>query len=185
MDCQSKFDSNLAGIRNEPSKLKKDSDKLGSELAVSKHVNGILQKRMINMERQCWSNNQYSRRECRDVTGIPDSTESIDLEQTILKVFEKLEVMVDTANVEDCHWIKTSNGSKKMIIKLSQRKDAAKIRSSKKKLKEMDFSSLGIKSKVYMNVSQCNITNYFGENVKACSQTNVFTPFGLLMVLCS
>ena len=29
-----------------------------------------------------------------------------------------------------------------------------------------------------------NTTNFFEKNVKACSQTNLFTPFGLLMVLC-
>ena len=51
------------------------------------------------MERQCWSNSQYSRRECLEVTGIPESSESKDLEQPVLKVFEKLEVMVDLANV--------------------------------------------------------------------------------------
>ena len=50
---------------------------------------------MINMERQCLSNSQYSRRECLEVTGIPDSTESKDLEQTLLKVFKKLEVIVE------------------------------------------------------------------------------------------
>ena len=88
LDYQSKCDSTLAGIRNELSELKKDFEKLEWELAVSKHVNGILQKRVINMERQCWINSQYSRQECLEVTGIPDSIESKDLEQTVLKVFE-------------------------------------------------------------------------------------------------
>ena len=41
------------------------------------------------------------------MTGIPDSTESKNLEQTVLKVYEELEVMVDPANVEGCHWVKT------------------------------------------------------------------------------
>ena len=63
--------------------------------------------------------------------------------------------MLDTANNENCHWIKISNGSKKVIIKLPKRKDGAKIRSSKKKLKEMDLSSLGIRGKIYTNVSLC------------------------------
>ena len=87
----------------------------------------MLGKKVINMERQCWNNSQYSRRECLEVTGIPDPAESKDLEQTVLKVFEKLEVTMDLANIEDCHWIKTSNGSKKVIIKLLKRKDTAKI----------------------------------------------------------
>ena len=127
----------MAGIRNELNELKKDFKKLVTELVVSKHVNGMLEKRVINME------SQYSRRECLEVTGITGSIESKDPEQAVLKVFEKLEVMVDPANVDGCHWINTSNGSKKMIIKLSKRKDATKIRSSKKKLKGMNLSSLG------------------------------------------
>ena len=60
LDYQSKFHSTLAGLRNELSELKKDFEKLGSELAVSKRVIGMLEKRVINMERQYWSNSQYS-----------------------------------------------------------------------------------------------------------------------------
>ena len=37
-DYQSKFDSTLAGIRNELRELKKDFEKLGSELAVNNHA---------------------------------------------------------------------------------------------------------------------------------------------------
>ena len=81
----------------------KDFENLGSKLAVTKNVNGILEKRVINMERQYWSNSQYSTQECLGLTGIPDHTESKDLEQMVLKVFEKLEVMVDPSNIEDCH----------------------------------------------------------------------------------
>ena len=89
------------------------------------------------------------------MTGIPDCTESKYLERTVLKIVENLEVMLDPANVEDCHWIKTSGGPNKVIIKLSKRKDAAKIQSSKKRLKGMDLSSLGISGKVYINNNLC------------------------------
>ena len=44
LDYQSKSDSTLAGIKNEPSELRNDFEKLGSELAVSKDVNGMLEK---------------------------------------------------------------------------------------------------------------------------------------------
>lgn len=75
------------------------------------------------------------------MTVIPDSTESKDMEKTVLK-----KSMVDRANVVDCHWIKTSDGSKK--LKLSKRKDTAKIISLKKNLKEMDLYPLGIRGKL-------------------------------------
>ena len=79
--------------------LQKDFEEHGPELIVSKHINEMLEKRVVNIERQCWSNSEYSNQECLEVTGIPESTESKDLEQTVLKVFAKLEVMADSANV--------------------------------------------------------------------------------------
>ena len=51
LNYQRKFDSDLAGVRKELSQLKKDFEKLGSELAVSKHVSGMLERGLINIER--------------------------------------------------------------------------------------------------------------------------------------
>ena len=52
------------------------------------------------------------------MSGIPSNTAAAELEETVLKVFEKLDVDVDSKNVEDYHWLKTRNSSKKVIIKL-------------------------------------------------------------------
>ena len=43
------------------------------ELSVVKTVNHLLSKRLVDMERQCWANAQYSRRECVELVGIPQS----------------------------------------------------------------------------------------------------------------
>ena len=50
----------------------------------------------------------------------------------MLGISEKLNAMVDPSNVEDCHWTKSSKGAKKVIVKLSRRKNANKIRLLKK-----------------------------------------------------
>ena len=50
------------------------------------------------------------------------------MEETVLGIFEKLDVMVDPSSVEDCHWINSSKGAKKVIVKLSRRKRNNKIR---------------------------------------------------------
>ena len=81
--------------------------------------------------------------------------ENKDLERTVLSIFEKLDVMVDPSNVEDCHWIKSSKDPKKVIVKLCTRKNASKISLSKKCLKDINLSSLGINSMVYINDSLC------------------------------
>ena len=109
-DYQSKFDSTFAGISNELSDLKKDFEKLGSDLSVARQVNSVLRQRVTSLERHCWSNSQYSRRECLESTGIsPETSDNNTLESTVLKIFEKLEV-----NVE--------NGPKRVIVKVSKRK---------------------------------------------------------------
>ena len=76
----------LEGIR----KLNNDFSKLESELSVTKQVNSLLLRRLVNMERQCWANAQYSRRECLDIRGIPSEVESDVLEEKVVNILDKL-----------------------------------------------------------------------------------------------
>ena len=69
----------------------------------------------------------------------PSNTEAGKLGKTLLKVFEKVDVDVDHKNVKDCHWLKTRNSSRKVIIKLSKRGDADKICQVKKKNGIVEF----------------------------------------------
>ena len=132
LDYQSKSDSTLAGIRNELSDIRKDFEQLRSDLLITKLVNNKLKEKVVSLERQTWSNSHYSRRECLELSGIPETFENKDLEGTVLSIFEKLDVMVDPSSAEDCHWINPSKGGKKVIVKLSRCKDANKIRLLKK-----------------------------------------------------
>ena len=68
--------------------------------------------------------------------------------------FEKINISVDPENVEDCYWVKPQR-LKKVIIKLSRRKDTNKICSEKKKLNGKNLTSLGINAPVYINGSLC------------------------------
>ena len=71
-----------------------------------------------------------------------------DLEETTIKIFDKLDVAIDPSNIEDCHWLK-SNGPKKVIIKFARRKDTNQIRKNKNKLKGMNLCSVGINNTVF------------------------------------
>ena len=71
-----------------------------------------------------------------------------------MNIFKKLDVEIDSSNIEDCHWL-PNKGTKRAIIKFSKGKDANKIRHCKKKLKGMDLTSLGISSQVFINDSLC------------------------------
>ena len=104
LDYQSKFNSTLAGIRNELSELKKYFEKLDFDLSVGKQVNSVLRERVTSLEHQC------SRRECLELTSIPETSDNNTLESIVFEISEKLEVKVDLSNAEDCHWISSKNG---------------------------------------------------------------------------
>ena len=131
------------------------SKKKESELSVSKNLNDKLHECVLSLETQCWGNNQYSRRECLEITGVPGSFSNDDLEETTIKIFDKLDVALDPSNIEDCHWLK-SNGPKKVIIKFARHKDANLIWKNKNKLKGMNLCSIGINNPVFLNDSLCS-----------------------------
>ena len=149
-EYQAKFNSTVASIEN----LKSDFRRLESELSISRSVNSNLCDRVTSLERPCWANNQYTRRECLEITGLPENTENGNLEDLTLKILNEIDVNIDSRNVEDCHCIKTQ-GPKKVIIKFSRRKDANKVRPEKKKMKGNNLTSLGINKPIYVNDSLC------------------------------
>ena len=136
MDYQNKFDSVLNNINSELLDLNKFT-KLESDLEISRNINNKLVDQVTRLERKCWENEQYSRRECIEISGIPQSIEQIDLERTLLNVFDKIDAPVDPQNIEACHRLKSDdNGrSNKVIVKFSKRKDMVWIMNKKKSLK--------------------------------------------------
>ena len=79
------IESTLADFNKEISKINKSFEKLESELSISKTVNNALHKRVIQLEKHCWRNEQYSRRECIEVVGLSDST----TDNKVCSVFKK------------------------------------------------------------------------------------------------
>ena len=140
LEYQAKFGITSSNINKELSELRNDFKKIESELSVSKNVNSKLHERVVALERLS-GNNQYSRSECLEITGVPDSVSNVDLEKTTIKIFDKLDVAIDPLNIEDGHWLK-SNWRKKVIIKFDRRKDANLIRKNKNKLKGMNLCSI-------------------------------------------
>lgn len=72
-----------------------------------------------------------------EMSGLPSNTEDSQPEGSVLKIFEKLDVKVNSQNFEACHRLKSIKSFKKIIIKLSKHKDADKIRDVKKNLKSL------------------------------------------------
>ena len=95
LSFQDKFNSTLANINIDIGELNYKFEKLESELMVSRSVNSNLFKKRTILERQCWGNNQYSRRKCLEISGIPENNENKDLENLTLQIFEKIDISVD------------------------------------------------------------------------------------------
>ena len=85
-----------------------------SDISVVKNVNNILSKQMSSIERQCWKNAQYSRRECVEVVGLPSIIEDKDLEPTVCRVLQHIGVGI-------------TGESDRTIIKFSRRKDCENV----------------------------------------------------------
>ena len=140
LEYQSKTDSTLSSINDfkaDLSELRRHYKKLESEVLVTKQVNTKLCDLMKLLEHQCWANKQYSRRECLEISGVPESVSDKDLEGKVLNVFQKIDIEVHPDNIEACHWVKSNAGPKK--VKMSRRKDAYKIRRAKKKNERFRF----------------------------------------------
>ena len=152
---QQKYDITLDKISKELPEFRKSYGKLESELATIKVVNELFKNQIVTLERQCWSNAQYSKRETLEISGIPENIDDGELEGKVLTVLSKLDVNIDPANVEACHWLKSNNKGKKAILKLSRRKDSDEIRRVRSKLKTTDLKPIGITTPVYINDSLC------------------------------
>ena len=117
--------------------LKENYKKLESDISVSRTVSSLLTDQMNNVERQCWANAQYSRRECLEVVGIPSSVKIKDLEGKVCSVFNRIGVAVNPDDIEACHRF---YNDKKAIVKFSKRKLCQQVLREKKELKNVDPS---------------------------------------------
>ena len=101
--------------------LNDEFSQLESENVVVKLANSLLSKRLVDLERQCWANAQYSRREYIKVVGIPNSVNKNELEDKVLTVFQKIGCELSPRDLEACHRLRKN--SDRVIIKFSRRKD--------------------------------------------------------------
>ena len=72
LSLQSKVESANNKTLDQVSQLNQKFSHLEAENSVVKQANSLLSKRLVDMERQCWANAQYSRRECLEVVGISE-----------------------------------------------------------------------------------------------------------------
>ena len=128
-------------------------EQLTSTLAVNQAVTKQLQNKIVQLERMCHANNQYSRRETLEIVGIPESVKDADLEREALDIFNSVGVASAPIDIHACHRIKGG----KTIVKLVYRKQAQAIAKNKMKLKNVKFGDDSVLSgkKLFINDSLC------------------------------
>ena len=124
-------------------------------MTIAKNINNLLSQQVVDLERQCWANAQYSSRECLEVVGIPCSLDDNILEEKVIQVFEKVGCSIDSSNIEACHRITKKND--RVIVKFSRRKDCQRVLSFKKNLQKLKMENTGLTgdNEVFINHSLC------------------------------
>ena len=159
LDYQGKFNSILGDIKNNFDKLQTKLARLEADLNISKNVKSKLSDRLINVEQKNFVNEQYSRRKCLEISGIPPSVKDNELETKVLSILEEIDVPGDPGLVEDCQLLssKGKGNPKKVILKLNRCEDIRKVLLNKKNLKNLDPETVNLPSgtKIYVNESLC------------------------------
>ena len=110
------------------------------------------------VERKGWTNEQYSRRECLEISAITESIQDDDLEDYVIKIFNECDNAVHPENIEAWHRLKSKDRPKKIIVKLFKRKDVFNILQRKNKLKSVDITKVSLPqgSLVFIRQSLCS-----------------------------
>ena len=67
-------------------------------------------------------NEQYSKRECLEISGIPARMGDKDIEKKVLEIVDAIEAPVHTDLFEECQGKPSKASAKEVILKLSCRK---------------------------------------------------------------
>ena len=93
LSLQSKMESSNAKVLEELKLLNEKFDKLEADVAIARNANSLLLSRLVDTERQCWANAQYSRRENLEIAGLPKSLTNDEAEKKVCQIFEVCTVM--------------------------------------------------------------------------------------------
>ena len=144
----------VGSLRKELEAMKAQIEELKRERVAfdpKKNVN----RRTVDLEKKMAELEQYSRRECVELIGLPEDTHGEELENSVVQVLEIAGVNVEK---RDFHAIHRLGNSKIVIAKLVNRRDAHKILRNKKKLRELPRSGKQKlrAEKIYVNEPLCS-----------------------------
>ena len=120
--------------------LKHDVKEIKDELNETKSGRGStsviddFETRLIRIERRLAEQEQYTRRECVDIVGLPGNLKGEELEAPVFSVSEVAGVPMEK---RDFHAVHRLRNTRVVIAKVCNRRDAIAILRNKKKLCEL------------------------------------------------
>ena len=151
---KSNLNEKVSNLNAEVLKLNTNFELLKPDFSATRIENNSLNERLIALERQCWANAQYSRREYLEIIDIPSSVSNKDLEELLCKAITKAGVNINAEDIEDFHRV----GNKgQTIIKLDTRKVSRQLLYVRKDLNKVKMNNTGLteQSTLYINQSFC------------------------------
>ena len=142
----------VGSLRKELEAMKAQIEELKRE-RVAFNPKKNINRRTVDLEKKMAELEQYSRRECVELIGLPEDTHGEELENSVVQAFEIARVNVEKRDFHAIHWL---GNSKMVIAKLVNRRDAIKVLRNKKKLREVPRSGkqkLRVE-KIYVNESR-------------------------------
>ena len=129
----------IESLKDKVKAMNTNFKKFEADVSVFKTVNNLLMKKLVEIERQCWANAQYSYRKCLEIAGIPTAIHQQNLEEKVCQIFEVIGVSVDKNDIDDCH--SSLQGKERTIVKFRQRKDFTQVLRCKKDLRKVNMSN--------------------------------------------
>ena len=147
-----------------------------------KKVN-VLENKILTLESEYNSLEQYGRRNNIEITGIPDSVPDQNLEEKVVDILNEVSVNVSPKDIETCHRVGVSkNSSKKTIVRFINRKHAKKALISRKSLRKSSSSNCNVFINENVTVENNEIA-FLGTKLKRSGDLNkIYTRDGTVHI---
>ena len=99
LNTEANMGAHIATSTDEIKENNNHLNKLEADVTVTKNVNTRLVDQLVETERQCWVNTQYSRRECLEVVGIPTLVKDDALKDKLQNVFREIGVEINQRDI--------------------------------------------------------------------------------------
>ena len=184
INLEKKRTSRFDGLDNELLRLK---DVIIKKFQVEnehlrKKVN-VLENKILTLESEHNSLEQYERRNNIEITGIPDSVPDQNLEEKVVDILNEITVNVSAKDIEPCHRVGVSkNSSKKTVVRFINRKHAKKTLVSRKNLEKSSSPNGNVFINENLTVKNNEIA-FLGRKLKRSGHLNkIYTRDGTVHI---